>query len=39
MQNSIELLLSSITGRDYLLILRPDSELAVYELPEGGGPS
>jgi hypothetical protein len=38
MRNSVELLLSSLAGKDYLLILQPDSELAVYELLEGGSP-
>lgn len=32
MHNSVELLLPSLAGKDYLLILRSDSELAVYEL-------
>jgi hypothetical protein len=34
MRNSVELMLSSLGGKDYLLILRPDSELAIYELLE-----
>jgi hypothetical protein len=38
MRNSVELLLSSLAGKDYLLILWPNSELAVYELLEGGSP-
>lgn len=33
-RDSVEMLLSSLAGKDYLLILRPDSELAVYELLE-----
>jgi hypothetical protein len=34
MRNSVELLLSSLSGKDYLLILWPNSELAIYELLE-----
>jgi len=38
MRNSVELLLSPLARKDYLLILWPNSKLAVYELLEGGSP-
>ena len=38
MRNSVDLMLPSLAGKNYLLILQPDSELAVYELLEGESP-